>query len=283
MRKRSIYCDIDGTLNDNPTGGGKAIPSRVNRIKELISMGHEVILWSAGGAANAEQFAKANGINAKYYLTKPHIVIDDNPRFRPRGWQYYTPEDYFEPKPVVPPLPKDDILPDSKFYIPETFKFSDLAPTRDELKFIHDWLVVNKIGGDVLEFGCGITSWAVNLAVKPKNYFALETHPGCLASMNEHLPNVKIIATTWDDIPRIPFGVIFVDSSVGRPAGGDGIYRDEAAKYGIKLASNDAVVILHDVNMNRRGYQNTIKAVLAEGFKEIARFKGRTGVGIYRR
>lgn len=171
----------------------------------------------------------------------------------------------------------------NEFSIPETFKFSDLAPTRDELKFIYDWLIANKIDGDVLEFGCGITTWAVYNAVKPKNYFALETHPGCLVSMHEHLPQVKIIATTWNDIPKIPYGVVFVDSSVGRPAGGDGIYRDEAAKYGINLAARDAVVILHDVNMNRRGYQNTIKAVLAEEFKEVARFKGRTGVGIYRR
>ena len=171
----------------------------------------------------------------------------------------------------------------SVFYIPEAFVISDLAPTRSELQFIHDWLRENRISCDVLEFGSGVTTWAINLAVQPANYVAVESHPACLAPMGAFLPAVKIVSTSWHDIPRLPYGLVFVDSSSGRPTPGRGLFRHEATAYALQLAKRDAVFILHDINLRRKGYQMSIQTLTDAGLKNVARFRGRTGVEIYRR
>ena len=94
---------------------------------------------------------------------------------------------------------------------------------------------------------------------------------------------VKIVSTSWHDIPRLPYGLVFVDSSSGRPTPGRGLFRHEATACALQLARRDAVFILHDVNLRRKGYQMSIQTLTDAGLKNVARFQGRTGVGIYRR
>ena len=89
-----IYCDIDGTLTDEPfKKWGKPKQERIDKLKQLIQEGHQVILWSGGGTRYARQFAKKYGIRATAAVGKPDVIIDDNPKIRPtKRTTYLSPE-----------------------------------------------------------------------------------------------------------------------------------------------------------------------------------------------
>lgn len=78
-----IYIDIDGTLTDNNLHRqGAPELKRIQRVKELIAAGNDVVLWSAGGNEYAEQFAKEHGLQVIAALGKPGFCIDGNPNIR---------------------------------------------------------------------------------------------------------------------------------------------------------------------------------------------------------
>lgn len=80
----AIFVDIDGTLTSEPNKPqGAPIASRVERVKEFVASGDEVILWSARGREYVEAFAAKNGIGNVTCVSKPDLVIDDNPTIRP--------------------------------------------------------------------------------------------------------------------------------------------------------------------------------------------------------
>ncbi|MEK6833198.1 MAG: hypothetical protein AABY32_04055 [Nanoarchaeota archaeon] len=78
-----IFVDIDGTLTEKQTcSSAFKVPPRadvVEKVKELIAAGHEVILWS-GNAKYAEKVAKLYNIKAFACLGKPQLIIDNQDR-----------------------------------------------------------------------------------------------------------------------------------------------------------------------------------------------------------
>jgi hydroxymethylpyrimidine pyrophosphatase-like HAD family hydrolase len=80
-----IFIDIDGTLTDSPESGGKPLVDRIEKLKLLIHKGQEVVLWTGNGTAYAKKFAQDNGIVGAVCVSKPHILVDDNPNIRPLG------------------------------------------------------------------------------------------------------------------------------------------------------------------------------------------------------
>lgn len=96
MEDRCIFIDIDGTLTDHPKHGGKAIHSRIVRVRELIRKGERIVIWSGTGLAYARKFAKDNKLEgAVAVIGKPEVCIDDNPGIRPKGLKAIPPEIFF--------------------------------------------------------------------------------------------------------------------------------------------------------------------------------------------
>ncbi len=81
----TIFIDIDGTLTEADRAHAKPILYRVERVKALMRAGNEIVLWSARGRAYAESFAKANGMEGIACVSKPSLLVDDNPTVRPLG------------------------------------------------------------------------------------------------------------------------------------------------------------------------------------------------------
>lgn len=74
-----VYVDVDDTLVR--TAGTKRIPivRMVERVRALHAEGHELYLWSTGGAEYARESAVELGIEGLFigFLPKPHLYIDD--------------------------------------------------------------------------------------------------------------------------------------------------------------------------------------------------------------
>ena len=82
----SIYCDIDGTLTNNPLGPwGNPNKENIAAIRAAIANGHTVVLWSATGESYAKEFAKRYDISAHACLAKPDVCFDDHAGIRPNG------------------------------------------------------------------------------------------------------------------------------------------------------------------------------------------------------
>lgn len=166
--------------------------------------------------------------------------------------------------------------------LPKTFPFSKLAPTEKELVFMNNWLATSTLRGcKVLEFGCGITSWAINDALKPSVYVAIEHWPQCIKDTIKHIPNINMITTTWHQIPQDVYGFVFIDSSAGYPPGGNGLYRDKAIEFieSQKMIDKKSVIMIHDWHANSgKGSRRLLERT---GYRLIASFNDRTGVGVY--
>ena len=96
----TIYCDIDGTLTDDPKqAGGKLRVNILSQLKAAIAAGHEVVLWSGRGRTYVNSFADLHGIKAIACLKKPDLVVDDTAEVRP-GARYrpITPEQFLTKK-----------------------------------------------------------------------------------------------------------------------------------------------------------------------------------------
>jgi len=156
------------------------------------------------------------------------------------------------------------------------------------LEWLYDWLCENKghynESKKVLEFGCGVTSWVLNNALKPEIHVAMEAHEPCIKDTIEHVPDIQIIKTTWDDIPKIPYDIIFVDASTNPPKGlktfRKRAWRDDAVKYVEDFQADDALIILHDWSY-RGAWLRPRKYLEAKEYPLIAHFSARYGLGIY--
>ncbi len=94
---RPTFIDIDGTLTDDGKAGGKAIPSRVKAVKQMIAAGNDIVIWSGTGTKYAVEFCKAHGINPLAAIGKPERCVDDNPNIRPIGHvKVHSPEGFFK-------------------------------------------------------------------------------------------------------------------------------------------------------------------------------------------
>ena len=93
-----IFIDIDGTLTNRPNTGGAVLPERLARIRELVDMGHEIIIWSTGGTKYAQNFVRVHNINGVVCIGKPRLMVDDNPKIRAGALQRCSPDKFFRKK-----------------------------------------------------------------------------------------------------------------------------------------------------------------------------------------
>jgi phosphoserine phosphatase len=93
-----IYCDIDGTLTDDPEDKwGNPHLDRIEKIKEKINEGHTVFVWSGNGTEYANAFCEKYGIKPVLALGKPDVYIDDKPKVRAEGkLTHMWPDDMME-------------------------------------------------------------------------------------------------------------------------------------------------------------------------------------------
>jgi len=99
MKDRPIFCDIDGTLTDagdSKHHNANVNTDRIERLKNMIAMGYQVVIWSGNGTAYAKEFCQTYDIVPLAAMGKPTRMIDDNPSIRP-GWAKLicSPEEFF--------------------------------------------------------------------------------------------------------------------------------------------------------------------------------------------
>jgi len=79
-----IFIDIDGTLTSEPhKKWGPPIHERIQRVRDLIAAGNEVVIWTGGGTAYAAEFAAKYHLDGALCVGKPSVLVDDNPELRP--------------------------------------------------------------------------------------------------------------------------------------------------------------------------------------------------------
>jgi hypothetical protein len=78
------YIDIDGTLTEKQQRWATPIPSRIQRVQDMIAAGEDVIIWS-GTERYAREWCKKNGLTGKYapkhILGKPNYMVDNQGPF----------------------------------------------------------------------------------------------------------------------------------------------------------------------------------------------------------
>jgi hypothetical protein len=172
--------------------------------------------------------------------------------------------------------------------IPETFTFSKRAPSKKEILQLHKWLSENCKGKrkSILEFGCGITSWALSDSVEPEMHVCFEQFKPCINTVKQHLPKIQIIESDWSGIPKHPYDLILVDSSTGAPKGIKTIdgnpFRDDAIKYVEEFCAKDRIIIVHDWNHRQASWRRPRRYLEKNGYTLLHKIdQYGHGFGIY--
>ena len=143
------------------------------------------------------------------------------------------------------------------------------------------WLsnVLKKYKADnILEFGCGASTWIINESLKPSKYTAIEDYQPNIDMIKDHCPNVKII-DNWDFSENEQYDFVFVDSSAG--CGIRGMHRDKAIIASEPYMTDDCILAIHDWNTN---LGKKPRAYLEQrGWELLDSTPLRKGLGVYRR
>jgi hypothetical protein len=163
--------------------------------------------------------------------------------------------------------------------LPDGLKRAKLSPFDKELAWLHDYLKNLDIPRPikVLEFGCGITSWVIEDALKPDKHVAVEEYQEAMDTVNKYCSNVEIIEN-WD-FPDEDYGLVFVDSSAG--SGMAGLNRDKAMIAAESFMREGAIVIMHD--WHHGSGSGPRKYAESAGYELITSFSNRRGFGVYRK
>lgn len=163
------------------------------------------------------------------------------------------------------------------------FKRSSLAPSDDELVFLHESIVSMKLTRpNVLEFGCGITTAVTTAALQSINsYVAVETFPSCIQQVSAFNSNVNIV-DTWVKIPQLAYDLLIIDSSVGHTFQRDGVYRLEAFQHVEALLRSNCWIVVHDHHRSRKGYTR-LRQYLDVHYELCSHCVSKSGFGVYRK
>ena len=169
------------------------------------------------------------------------------------------------------------------------FIISRKSPPLGELHALWDWLttIANGRGGQVLEFGCGCTTWVLQQTLSPANLVCVETFPRCIEPVRQHIPQATIVGS-WDQIPRVPYNFMLVDSSTGAPSNLPSLvsqsfpFRDDAIAYALEFCCRN-VVIVHDWCHRQLAFHAPKRYLESSGFQLLWSHTGRRGFGAYQR
>lgn len=165
---------------------------------------------------------------------------------------------------------------------PLPWKASRRAVPQQDLEFIHNWILGRQFN-NVLELGCGSSTWAISTALDDVNYVAVEDFKPNVELVNAHIPSVTVLACLWKDIPNLGYDLVFVDSSSGHGTGHDKkVRRLDATKAVEQFMAPKAIVIMHDWCEPKLGYK-IVREYLDANYDFIEGLETKTGVGIYQR
>lgn len=180
----------------------------------------------------------------------------------------------------------------SKLEIPSSFVRSKRSPTLPELEALYDFLEPynEKIDApNILEFGCGITSYVISEALyKFYAYVAVETFQPCIDMVKQHCIGIEVV-NNWNAIPEEQYDIMFVDGSAGYPENLKPIapipackipFRNDAIDYTKHMMKPNGIIILHDHN-HTYNYQMPRRYLENFQWKLIWEYKGKYGLGAY--
>lgn len=73
-----IFVDIDGTITTTPGSGWGPIRQDVlERVRQAIKDGHEVVVWSARGRDYVQEFCAKYKLRPTACISKPDVLVDD--------------------------------------------------------------------------------------------------------------------------------------------------------------------------------------------------------------
>ena len=77
--ERCIFVDVDDTLVRSVGAKRIPMPRAIEAVRQLHQQGHQLYLWSSGGADYARASSIELGLSDCFiaFLPKPHIYIDD--------------------------------------------------------------------------------------------------------------------------------------------------------------------------------------------------------------
>ena len=193
-------------------------------------------------------------------------------------------------------------MSNNSFQKPENFKVSSRAPTKKEIRWLYKILSSEKYssyrGKKVLEFGCGITSYAISQALDPKLYIAVENFQPCMDMCKIHIPGIQFVSTDWSDIPKNKYNVVMVDASSCPPKGlklvnavsRQGVpvekhapFRDDAINYILPYTKNTTIFICHDAFHNNPVWHMPCIFLENHGYECIDSFAFKKGIAVFRK
>jgi hypothetical protein len=137
------------------------------------------------------------------------------------------------------------------------FPSSRWSPRKKTLEMLADYIEsVPTKNTSILEIGGGVSTWYLNQLGFDK-YVMVETYPPALENVKKYTPNVLAL-TLWEDIPKMEYQYIFIDSHVGSKEELPGHRRDAPLEYIMDegLYSKDSILIAHDYNKIKRYYND---------------------------
>lgn len=156
------------------------------------------------------------------------------------------------------------------------WELGKLSPSKEELEWLHNFTRKQR-PANILEFGCGASTWSMRHGHSEARYLGVETHPDALAWMEHHLSGLGIRGD-WE-FEDYAFDFCFLDSSA--PIDKKGYYRHEALIAAEPHLEDGAIVIIHD-SRKRGGAKPMAHCVRSPCYKLIEEFAGRTGMAAWK-
>ena len=162
----------------------------------------------------------------------------------------------------------------------ETITRGKLSPPTIDMQWLEQQLPKLPIKS-FLEFGGGITSKSIYEILKPDPYVIMESFEPVLKPLQNTIPNLTLITTTWNDIPIQKYDAILIDSSAGFPLSNKpALRRLEALKWCIDQNIIGNFMIIHDA-FSRSGAAVNLHLTQHEHFNPVASKHTRRGFSIF--
>jgi predicted O-methyltransferase YrrM len=127
--------------------------------------------------------------------------------------------------------------------LPDDVKYYKKAPRKEELEWLY-YNIQELEPKRILEYGTGLTTMAINQALRPERYVVICDEEDKVKKVREYVPNAEFREDWNFDEDTDEFDLVFVDSSSG--SGIKGLHRDLAIKAVEPFMAPNCVVVIHD-------------------------------------